>query len=47
VLLLRKLQQAGVQVVDWRVDEPFDQAIHTLMGRMPPPLRAVGLELKP
>ena len=35
VLLLRKLQQAGVQVVDWRVDEPFDQAIHASLGRMP------------
>ncbi|HSR31109.1 MAG TPA: DUF58 domain-containing protein [Anaerolineae bacterium] len=44
VLLRRKLQQAGIQVVDWKVDQPFDQAIHGSLGRMPHWFRGVGLE---
>jgi uncharacterized protein (DUF58 family) len=43
-LLQRKLQQAGIQVVDWRVDQPFDQVIHASLGRMPHWFRAVGVE---
>jgi uncharacterized protein (DUF58 family) len=41
-LLLRKMPQAGIQIVDWRVDEPFDQAIHASLGRLPHWFRAVG-----
>lgn len=44
-LLLRKLQQAGIQVVDWRVEQPFDQVLHTSLGRRQPWFRAVGMEL--
>jgi uncharacterized protein (DUF58 family) len=45
VLLRRKLQQAGIQVVDWQVDQPFDQAVHASLGRMPHWLRGVGVEV--
>jgi len=43
-LLLRKLQQAGIQSVDWRVDRPFDQVVHASLGRVPLWYRAVGVE---
>jgi uncharacterized protein (DUF58 family) len=43
VLVSRRLQQAGIQVVDWRVDEPFDQAVHASLGRMPHWFRAIGV----
>jgi uncharacterized protein (DUF58 family) len=43
-LLLLKLRRAGIQVVDWRVDKPFDQTIHGSLGRVPQWFRAVGLE---
>ena len=46
-LLLRKLRMAGVQVVDWSVDRPFDQTIHASLGRMPHWFRAVGVEAWP
>jgi uncharacterized protein (DUF58 family) len=42
MLMLRKLQQAGVRVVDWQVGEPFDQAIHACLSRMPYWFRAAG-----
>jgi uncharacterized protein (DUF58 family) len=45
LLLLRKLQQAGIQVVDWQVDKPFDHVIHASVGRLPHWFRGVGLEL--
>ncbi len=32
-LLRRKLQQAGIQVVDWQVDRPFDQVVHASLSR--------------
>jgi len=32
-LLLRQLQQAGIRVVDWRIDTPIDQAIHRALRR--------------
>ncbi len=35
VLLLRRLQHVGIRVVDWPVDQPLDQTIHTALGRMP------------
>lgn len=43
-LLFRKLQQAGIQVVNWPVDRPFDQVVHASLGRVPRWFRAVGLE---
>jgi uncharacterized protein (DUF58 family) len=43
-LLYRKLQQAGIQVVDWHVDQPFDHAVHASLGRVPHWFRAVGME---
>jgi uncharacterized protein (DUF58 family) len=43
-LLKRKVQQAGIQVVDWRVDQAFDQAIHTALGRRPQWFRAAAVE---
>jgi uncharacterized protein (DUF58 family) len=42
-LLLRKLQQVGIRVVDWQVDQPFDRAIHASLSRMPQWLRGVGV----
>jgi hypothetical protein len=42
LLLLHKLQQAGVQVVDWRVSQPFDEVVHASLGRVPHWHRAVG-----
>jgi len=43
-LLLRRLRQAGVQVVDWPVDRPLEQAVHASLGRVVPWFRAVGVE---
>jgi uncharacterized protein (DUF58 family) len=43
-LLLLKLRRAGIQVVDWQVDKPFDQTVHGSLGRVPQWFRAVGLE---
>ncbi|MBN1956093.1 MAG: DUF58 domain-containing protein [Anaerolineae bacterium] len=40
--LLRRLRQAGIQIVDWRVDDPFDSAVHASLGRTPHWLRSVG-----
>jgi uncharacterized protein (DUF58 family) len=45
VLVRRRLQLAGIQVVDWSVDRPFDWAVHTTLGRVPQWFRAVGVEL--
>ncbi|MGH2592857.1 MAG: DUF58 domain-containing protein [Anaerolineae bacterium] len=33
VLLIHQLRQAGAYVLDWRVDTPFDQAVHAALGR--------------
>jgi hypothetical protein len=44
-LLKRKLQQVGIRVVDWQVDQPFDQAIHGALGRRPQWVRPVALEV--
>jgi uncharacterized protein (DUF58 family) len=35
VLLLRKLQRVGVQVVDWQVERSLDRVIHAALGRFP------------
>lgn len=34
-LLLNRLRQAGVQIVDWAVDKPLDQAVLVSLGRSP------------
>jgi uncharacterized protein (DUF58 family) len=44
-LQLRYLRRAGVQVVDWQVDQPFDQVIHATLARTPQWHRAVGTVL--
>jgi uncharacterized protein (DUF58 family) len=41
-LLLQKVQHAGIQVLDWDVDEPFDQVVKRKLSRPPAWLRAVG-----
>ncbi len=43
-LLVLKLRQAGIQVVDWPVNRPFDQTVHAALGRAPQWFRAVGVE---
>ena len=42
ILLLKKLQRAGIQVLDWNVAHPFDQVIKHRLGPPPPLFRAVG-----
>jgi uncharacterized protein (DUF58 family) len=41
-LLLRKLQRAGVQLLDWDVSQPFDQVVRRSLGRPPRQAQAVG-----
>jgi uncharacterized protein (DUF58 family) len=41
-ILLRRLRQAGVQVVDWPVDRPLDQAVLASLGHTPQWTRMVG-----
>lgn len=41
-ILLKNLQRAGVQVLDWNVSEPFDQVIKRRLGPPPTLIRAVG-----
>jgi uncharacterized protein (DUF58 family) len=41
-LLLFRLRQAGIQVVDWQVDRPFDQVLHAALGRIPLWSRSMG-----
>jgi uncharacterized protein (DUF58 family) len=47
-LLRRKLQQAGIQVLDWPVDQPFDRVVHASLSRvthgLPAWFRFVGWE---
>jgi len=40
-ILLRRLRQAGIQVVDWPVERPLDQAVLTTLGRLPRQARPV------
>jgi len=40
-LMLQRLQRAGIQVINWDVSEPFEQAIHRHLGRPLAWLRAV------
>jgi len=41
-LLLKKLQRAGIQVLDWNVALPFDQVMKHRLGPPPPLFHAVG-----
>jgi uncharacterized protein (DUF58 family) len=41
-LLLRQLGQAGVQVFNWRVDVPFDQAMYIPLSRLLPWFHSLG-----
>ncbi len=41
-LLLKKLQRAGIQVLDWNVAQSFDQVIKHRLGPPPPLFRVVG-----
>ncbi|OGF55776.1 MAG: hypothetical protein A2Z21_03840 [Candidatus Fraserbacteria bacterium RBG_16_55_9] len=41
-LLLRRLRQAGTRIVDWNVDTPFHQAVHSALSRSPLWFRALG-----
>jgi uncharacterized protein (DUF58 family) len=38
-LILRRLRQVGIQVVDWPVHQPFDGVMHASLGRPPRPSR--------
>jgi uncharacterized protein (DUF58 family) len=40
-LVRRRLLRAGVQVVDWRVDIPFEQVVHGSLRRVPAWVRGV------
>lgn len=42
-LLIRKVQQVGIQIVNWQVDKPFDHVVHASLDRLPHWFRAVGL----
>jgi hypothetical protein len=42
LLLLQKLQRAGIQILDWDVDEPFDRVVKRKLGHSPIWLRAIG-----
>ena len=41
-MLIKKLQHAGVQVLDWDIEHPFDQVMKHRLGPPPPLLRAFG-----
>lgn len=43
-LLIHRLQRAGIQVVDWPVEQPFDQVVHTALVRLPHLWRTIGVE---
>lgn len=40
LLLLQRLQRAGIHVLDWDVNEPFDRLVRRSLGRVPVWLRA-------
>lgn len=41
-ILLQKLSRAGVQLLNWDIRQPLDQAVSAALGRPPAWLRAVG-----
>jgi hypothetical protein len=42
MMLINKLQHAGVQILDWNIEHPFDQVMKRRLGPPPPLLRAIG-----
>jgi uncharacterized protein (DUF58 family) len=44
VLLIRRMQRAGIQIVDWQVERPFDQVVHAALARLPHLWRTIGME---
>ncbi len=42
LLLLQRLQRAGIQILDWDVREPFDMLVKRRLGRSPIGLRTIG-----
>jgi len=42
VLVFKKLQQAGIQVLDWNTDMPLDQSVTALLSRPAPLLSVAG-----
>lgn len=45
LLLLRQLRQAGIRLIDWRIDLPLDQVVHASLGRAPIWFRGAHAEL--
>lgn len=43
-LLLRRLQRAGIQTLDWQVESPFNAAIRTSLSRQSYRVRELGVE---
>lgn len=43
-LMLSRMRQAGIRIVNWRVDQPFDLVIHAAFARTAHLAHAVGLE---
>ena len=43
LMLLRKLRRAGVQVVDWQVEQSFDRLMRASLVRPPNPSRIVRI----
>lgn len=41
-LLLQRVQRAGIQVLEWDINEPFDQVVRRKLSRPPAWLRVVG-----
>lgn len=41
-ITLQRLRHAGVQVVDWDVERPFEQAVESQLSRPPAYIRAIG-----
>jgi uncharacterized protein (DUF58 family) len=41
-LLLQKVQHAGIQILEWDVNDPFDQVVKRKLSRPPGWLRSVG-----
>ena len=45
-LMLRQLQQAGIQVVNWSHDQSLQQALYTSLGRGAMRIRSVGMKVR-
>jgi uncharacterized protein (DUF58 family) len=43
-MILRRLRQAGIQTVDWKVDKPLASSIHTTLGRLSHQSRPMYME---